>query len=65
LGDPETALDMLGPVLEQDAGAFVKQAPIDPDLASLRDDPRFQAMIAAAEALAATPPEEAPYPESA
>ncbi|HUO11300.1 MAG TPA: TIR domain-containing protein [Caulobacteraceae bacterium] len=57
LGDPEAALDMLGPVLERDAGGLVRQAPTDPDLAGLRDDPRFQAMIAAAEArLAAAKP---------
>jgi len=35
----------------------VRQAPTDPDFARLRDDPRFQAMVAAAEArLAAAKP---------
>jgi adenylate cyclase len=58
LGDPEVALGMLAPVLGRDIGWFlVRGAPIDPDLAGLRDDPRFQTMLAAAEArLAATKP---------
>jgi adenylate cyclase len=50
LGDPEAALGMLGPVLERDPGRLVAAAPTDPCLTGLRDDPRFQAMIAAAEA---------------
>jgi adenylate cyclase len=50
LGDPDAALDMLGPVLEQGAGKYLHDLATDPDLAGLRDDPRFQAMIAAAEA---------------
>jgi adenylate cyclase len=57
LGDPEAALGMLGPVLERDTGRKVRTAPTDPDLADLRGDPRFQAMLAAAEArLAAARP---------
>jgi adenylate cyclase len=57
LNDRDAALDMLGPVLERDAGALVRLAPIDPDLAGLRGDPRFQAMAASAEArLAAANP---------
>jgi adenylate cyclase len=50
LGDLEAALAMLGPVLERDTGSLVRLAPNDPDLAGLRGDPRFQAMLAAAEA---------------
>ena len=48
--DPDAALRMLEPVLKRDTGRVVAVAPTDPDLAGLRDDPRFQAMIAAAEA---------------
>ena len=50
LSDPDAALDMLGPALERDTGRLVRGAPTDPDLAGLRDDPRFQAMVAAATA---------------
>jgi len=50
LGDPDAALAMLGPVLERDPGVRLAYTRNDPDLAGLRDDPRFQAMIAAAEA---------------
>jgi adenylate cyclase len=57
LGDREAVLAMLGPVLERDTGRKVRAAPTDPDLAILRGDPRFQAMLAAAEArLAAAKP---------
>ncbi len=57
LGEPDAALDMLGPVLEQDTGELVRVAAADPDLDGLRADPRFQAMIAKAEArLAAAKP---------
>jgi adenylate cyclase len=55
--DPDAALRMLAPVLERDTGKVVTVAPTDPDLAGLRGDPRFQAMLAAAEArLAAARP---------
>jgi adenylate cyclase len=50
LGDPEMALGMLRPVLERDTGRLITAAPTDPNLAGLRGDPRFQAMLAAAEA---------------
>ena len=49
LGDEEAALGMLGALLEQDAAFCLEDAKVDPDLDGLRDDPRFQAMIAAAE----------------
>jgi len=67
LGDREAALAMLGPALERNSGInLVAFAQTDPDLAGLRDDPRFQAMIAAAEArlAATTAAEGAPAPES-
>ncbi len=50
LGDPDAALDMLEPALERDHGDNLSAAKTDPDFAGLRDDPRFQAMIAEAEA---------------
>jgi adenylate cyclase len=56
LGDPDAALDMLGPVLERDRGSnFSNTAKTDPDFAGLRGDPRFEAMVAAAEARPAAP----------
>ncbi len=60
LGDPDAALAMLGPVLERDAGWLVTTTATDPDLAGLRGDPRFRAMVAAAEARLATGQAEPP-----
>jgi adenylate cyclase len=51
----DAALKLLGPVFETLAIGFLNHAKADPDLDPLRDDPRFKAMVAAAEArLAAT-----------
>jgi adenylate cyclase len=50
LKDPDAAMDMLGPVLDKVAAGFVKHVKADPDFISLRENPRFQAMIAAADA---------------
>ena len=50
LKDPDAALELLGPVFETVATGFLNHAKADPDLDPLRDDPRFKAMIAAAEA---------------
>jgi adenylate cyclase len=50
LNDADAALNILGAVLEQDPGDLLQDIWNDPDLAGLRDDPRFQAMIAAGEA---------------
>ena len=49
LKDKQAALDMLGPVFEAISDAFLPYAKADPDLELLRDDPRYQAMVAAAE----------------
>ena len=50
LNNADAALEMLGPVLEQAPGDNLNAAKNDPDLKALRDNPRFQDMIAAAEA---------------
>ncbi len=50
LGDLDAALGMLGPVLERDPGGNIDSAKTDPDIAGLRDDPRFQKMLAEAQA---------------
>ena len=50
LNDAEAALDLLGPVFANWDSGFLKHANADPDLDRLRDDPRFQTMIAEAEA---------------
>jgi adenylate cyclase len=49
LHEPDAALELLGPVFETLAIGFLNHAKIDPDLDPLRDDPRFKAMVAAAE----------------
>jgi adenylate cyclase len=55
LNEIDAALDLLGPFFETAATGFLNHAKVDPDFAVLRDNPRFKAMIAAAEArLAAT-----------
>jgi adenylate cyclase len=48
VGDPDAALELLGPVFEQMTATTLRHALDDPDLDPLRDDPRFQAMLAAA-----------------
>jgi adenylate cyclase len=50
LKDIDGALDLLGPYLAQVTRSFLDWAKADPDMDSVRDEPRFQAMIAEAEA---------------
>ena len=50
LKDREAALEMLKPLFETMTGPLLRYAKADPDLECLHDDPRYQAMIAAAEA---------------
>jgi adenylate cyclase len=50
LKDKETSIDLLGPFFEKAPSDFLAYAKVDVDLDFLRDDPRFQAMVAAAEA---------------
>jgi adenylate cyclase len=51
LGDGDGALKLLGAALANDpAGDTARLAKIDPDFDAIRDDPRFQALIAEAEA---------------
>jgi adenylate cyclase len=46
----DLALEMLAPVFAKWNVGFLKHAKADPDLDGIRDDPRFEAMLAAAEA---------------
>jgi adenylate cyclase len=62
LKDSEAALKMLGPAFAMMSGAFLPYAKADPDLDSLHDDPRWQAMVAAAEARLAAAKSVTPAP---
>jgi hypothetical protein len=48
--EPEAALEVLVTVFERIAHGMLNLAKTDPDFDALRDDPRFNAMVAAAEA---------------
>ena len=48
--DKSASLEMLGPVFESITDTFLPYVKADPDLNLLRDDPRYQAMEATAEA---------------
>jgi len=49
LKEPEAALDLLEPYFRSAGDLDIKYAKIDPDLNSVRDQPRFEALVAAAE----------------
>jgi adenylate cyclase len=49
LNDKDGALEMLRPAFEQMGMGLINHAKIDPDFDSIRDDPRFKAMLEAAE----------------
>jgi len=48
--DKAAALDMLAPLFPRITGDLLRYLQADPDFDSLHDDPRYQAMVAAAEA---------------
>jgi adenylate cyclase len=50
LKEKEAALEMLKPLFGEITGSFLRYLKSDPDLESLHDDPRYQALVAAAEA---------------
>jgi adenylate cyclase len=50
LNDLDGALELLRPVFETTGPALLRHAMVDPDLDRLHDDPRFNAMVAAAKA---------------
>ncbi|HKZ10956.1 MAG TPA: tetratricopeptide repeat protein, partial [Rhodanobacteraceae bacterium] len=52
--DKDAALDMLEPLFPRITGELLRYLQADPDFDSLHDDPRYQAMVAAAEARLAT-----------
>jgi adenylate cyclase len=54
LNEIDAALDMLAPELERATIGLLNHVKADPDFAVVRDNPRFKAMIAAAEARLAT-----------
>jgi adenylate cyclase len=54
LHDKAATLDMLAPLFATITAYLLRYLKADPDFLSLHDDPRYQAMVAAAEARLAT-----------
>ena len=64
LNEPDAAMDVLEPVLENiAAGFYISHIKVDPDFIRLRDNPRFKAMIAAAAARVAAENDGSPSPK--
>jgi adenylate cyclase len=59
LNEPDAALDMLAPAFLKMGLGLLKHAKVDPDFDVIRERPRFQAMIAEAEARLAAAPTDA------
>ena len=55
LHDKDAALEMLRPTFELIGTGLIHHAKVDPDFDSIRDDPRFKEMLAAAERRVSTP----------